>query len=1026
MPRRLLLCLAATTGLISNLHHAAIAAETPPRRIVLLAGKKSHGPEGNRIHDYPWSAKLLKVMLERSNVRERVRVDVFRDGWPGDARALEQADCLMILSDGRDGDKYSEALHLENEERVAFVGRQMRRGCGLVTFHFSTFTPDKFGEPVLDWTGGYFDWEEAGQRKWHSAITTLEAEVQPASPGHAIARGVAAFRMKEEFYFNMRFRPGDARWRPLLAVPALGGREPHGNVVAWCVERADGGRGFGTTCGHFYDNWKNDGFRRFMLNAIAWTAKVDVPPGGVEARYFEHEEITRALEAGAKTAESAARPVATAASDRPERQGEKDWVDGRWQQTDMGPWLASSLSTPGGIVARGLSIRLGDEGGAALCFDTAGLSVRGGWTGGLLKPDAARYGLLKPIKPDGPWAFHAPRGAAWNTTNLQWEGYSVNGSRVVLRYRVSGTSVRESPWAETVEGAALFSRVLEIDPAEDELRLNLMAVEGTAQPVAAGGAPVPVVEKDGLAWAVAVLGDASARIVHEKDAFVAVFPPARELRRCKLVYFAGVKEGANGFQQALARVSPAENLDALARPGPGRWQPLTTRGQPGFGAGPYVIDTLTMPYDNPWKALLFCAGVDFLPDGRAAVCTIHGDVWLVSGVDATLEKLTWTRFATGLYQPLGLRVARGKVHVLGRDRITVLHDDNDDGEVDRYESFTELIETSAGGHDYVTSLELDDAGNFYYVDTKGAHRLSADGRRKELIAGGYRHPNGMGVSRDGRIVTVAPQQGEWTPSSALFEVRPGGWGGYGGPRVTDARPLGYDAPFCWIPHAADNSGGSQIWTPAGWGPVGGQLLHFSYGRCSMLLVLRDEVDGIAQGAVAPLPGRFLSGASRGAFHARDGHLYVAGTRGWQTSAVRDGSLQRVRWTGRSACLPAAWQARTGRLTLTFTEPIDPDTAADAGSFALRHWNYRYASSYGSKDWSVADPKKEGRDSVEIQSARLSADGKTVELTVPGLREVMQFELKYNLRSAAGAEVRSEIYGSINRLGPTAASAGSGK
>jgi len=38
--------------------------QAAPKKIVLIAGKKSHGPEGNGIHDYPWSVKLLKVMLD--------------------------------------------------------------------------------------------------------------------------------------------------------------------------------------------------------------------------------------------------------------------------------------------------------------------------------------------------------------------------------------------------------------------------------------------------------------------------------------------------------------------------------------------------------------------------------------------------------------------------------------------------------------------------------------------------------------------------------------------------------------------------------------------------------------------------------------------------------------------------------------------------------------------------------------------------------------------------------------------------
>src|SRR6185369_4578970 len=148
-------------------------------------------------------------------------------------------------------------------------------------------------------------------------------------------------------------------------------------------------------------------------------------------------------------------------------------------------------------------------------------------------------------------------------------------------------------------------------------------------------------------------------------------------------------------------------------------------------------------YDNPWKALMFLAGVDFTTNGTAYVCSIHGDVWRVTGIDDKLGELHWKRFATGLFQPLGLKVREGQVFVLGRDQITRLHDLNGDGEADFYENFSNLIDT-ADGHNYVTSLEKDNAGNFYYVDPRGVHRISPDGQRKETLATGFRNPQRRG------------------------------------------------------------------------------------------------------------------------------------------------------------------------------------------------------------------------------------------------------------------------------------------
>ena len=144
------------------------------------------------------------------------------------------------------------------------------------------------------------------------------------------------------------------------------------------------------------------------------------------------------------------------------------------------------------------------------------------------------------------------------------------------------------------------------------------------------------------------------------------------------------------FAAALKASDPAEDLAELAQPAKPRWTGRNRharRAEPRYSS-PYVVDTLTLPFDNPYKALLFVGGHDFFANGDIAICTVHGDVWRVSGVDDKLERLVWKRFATGLFQPLGLKTVDDHVHVLGRDQITRLVDRNADGEADEYQCFT--------------------------------------------------------------------------------------------------------------------------------------------------------------------------------------------------------------------------------------------------------------------------------------------------------------------------------------------------
>src|SRR5262249_11107256 len=140
--------------------------------------------------------------------------------------------------------------------------------------------------------------------------------------------------------------------------------------------------------------------------------------------------------------------------------------------------------------------------------------------------------------------------------------------------------------------------------------------------------------------------------------------------------------------RAIAATSPvATMLSPLTRGGSGRWsEVLTTRVVKGADDGPFAVDTLTLPDVNPWSCLVRPSGVDFFPGGRrAAVCTWDGDVERVDGLDDSEGRLTWRRIASGLFQPLGLKIVDGQVYVSCRDQITRLRDLDGDGETDVYE-----------------------------------------------------------------------------------------------------------------------------------------------------------------------------------------------------------------------------------------------------------------------------------------------------------------------------------------------------
>ena len=725
--------------------------------------------------------------------------------------------------------------------------------------------------------------------------------------------------------------------------------------------------------------------------------------------------VVAALWAGSFTG-IAQRPVPIA------NQAEGDWQDDRWNEMKSGRFQSFIVPLPSGTLLKGFSVLVGEKGEKTICYDTAKSRMLATWGEGLFRYSGRRFGVVDSPLPAGKVREWLPVSQDSAGGAVQWRGFNVKGSQVVVRVDTAGREVVEMPWWESFKNGGALTRSFSVSPGESAVRIPLMkgtSLQSLSDDENVASRLVSVGTLTGDQFIVAV-GDEKAfrlRIDEIEQVAVLEFPASQKEQQVKLFFLDQEEIISDAALLELGQFTPDNNLREMLSAGPKEWPPIPARGQRSRLKVAYAIDTLTVPYENPWNALMFLSGIDFLPNGDAAVCTMFGDVWLVKGIDESLDSLQWHRFATGLFQPLGLQVVDGVVHVLGRDQITALHDLNGDDFADFYRNHSNLMQTRAG-HNFVTSLQSDSDGNLYYVDPQGLHKISANGASLETIATGWRNPNGMGRSPKG-ILTVAPQQGGWTPSSQISEVKQGGFYGAGGPQVSESRPLGYDAPLCWIPHSIDNSGGSQVWAPStGWGPLSGRMIHLSYGRCSMMVALRDVVNGQAQGGVAPIRGgRFLSGAMRGAVSPKDGQLYVVGAKGWQTSALQDGSLQRVRYTGKTLTVPIELKVFENGISLAFAEALDAEWAGDSDSYGIKQWNYRYAKEYGSDDYSVAKPGEVGRDEVVIESIRVSSDNKSVFLLIPSIEPVMQMEVRYNLRSESGERVRSTVYHTIHQMRP---------
>ncbi|HYG76768.1 MAG TPA: ThuA domain-containing protein [Planctomycetota bacterium] len=244
-------------------------------KIVLVAGSRSHGPGD---HEFFAGTSILFNMLKQT---PGVFPVMARDGWPKDPKIFEGAKAIFFYMDGGGGHPVIKTGRME------LLQPYIDKGVGFVCAHYAVEYPgEKNAElkaKILTWLGGYYETGWSINPHWDAEIKAL--------PDHPITRGVKPFKTNDEWYYNMRWPdepkgithilkatpPDKTRGTP--EAKKHPGRE---EIMAWAFERADGGRSFGFTGGHRHANWGNENFRRLMVNALLWSAKLEVPAEGAK------------------------------------------------------------------------------------------------------------------------------------------------------------------------------------------------------------------------------------------------------------------------------------------------------------------------------------------------------------------------------------------------------------------------------------------------------------------------------------------------------------------------------------------------------------------------------------------------------------------------------------------------------------------------------------------------------------------------------------------------------------------------
>ena len=696
----------------------------------------------------------------------------------------------------------------------------------------------------------------------------------------------------------------------------------------------------------------------------------------------------------------------------------------------FGDWNAAGKYRPEAL--KGIVIRPSHDPDFVALFDSENLKFSSATTGGVAldnTPWGGKHGQQNKVRSNKGGIFSNASGAGWagpggkfvdkrttpghgNHYYMDFNGYYRHGNRIILDYTVQETRILDS----VVGDPDGLIRTLTVAPHKQSLTTIL--AEGDAA-ITCSGAQLQ--KNDGLTSL--------------------VIAPFKETTTTTIRYGEGT-------------ITDSKPLTTFLTGGPLLYpETFTVKGELGSDKDTWSVDTIPLPpYEdqNPYRMKIRTADFDFFSDGnRAAICTWDGDVWIASGIK-DFGEITWKRFATGLFEPLGLRIVDDVIYVNGRDAIYTLHDLNDDNEADHYKIFNNDVLITDSFHEFSFGLQTDKDGNFYFAKAAPVNaggrgfskivphngtviRVSKDGYKLDVIGTGLRAPGGMGVGPNGQI-TTGENEGTWQPCCKLNYYDPQKGIAFMGVEDTAhgqrGQPL--SLPLCYLPMNVDNSGGGQVWVPQGnkFGLKDGELLHLSYGKSSIYRVLPQKMsNGKLQGGVVRLPINLKSSAQRARFH-QDGSMYVTGFRGWQTNAATPAAVHRVRYNKDAlVSVPSQLTVTKEGVSIQFETPLDPELAADPTSFSIERWKYVRGPQYGSGEFSIDNPDKEAEanalkkaskghkkhDKVPVSGAFLSKDKRTVFLKIPDMKPAEQMKISYDLETTEGEELIGTIYSTVHEV-----------
>ena len=521
---------------------------------------------------------------------------------------------------------------------------------------------------------------------------------------------------------------------------------------------------------------------------------------------------------------------------------------------------------------------------------------------------------------------------------------------------------------------------------------------------------VPVTKPD--EWARVTLG--TFRVRAGLPVLVLLVPPSNRKYDHPLRFRKLVLTGATAGNLSLADV-PKE--------------PDAPDATPGFGQKLTSLHPALAVRDLRDEALtLRISGMAMRGPRELLFTTWDGDLYSLD-VTAIPEQGAppFRRLAQGLSEPMGLALSHGRIFVTEKNEVTELLDEDGDGTLETYRCLSHDWPCTMDYHEYLFGAVVQDS-HLLFSSSVGMTARDKDNRQAplrgsvikvnvdtgatEIVAGGLRTPDGIGLGPRGALL-VTDNQGEWLPANKLIAVQSGAFYQFRSREPwhpfdrMEATP-----PAVWLPQGEiANSPTEPFLLPVGWGPYAGQVLFGDATFGGLQRAFLEEVDGVTQGAVFPFSQGF-----RHLFHrfalTESGELFAGGiARGSDKEFIhRVSGLSHIRYTGKEVFDPLAARLKSNGLEIEFTLPLAEGSGWDPDGYYVTRWTYQGTQTYGGA--------KVLHRRAPVRSATVSPDRRRVFLEIADLSEgeVLHVRIPETLPSAGGLSLwTGEFWFTVNRI-----------